>query len=410
MSALALGPEMSRAQAAEMRLRLAFDHGKYDLHLGDHSTIAARPILLSASEWSAIARDSEALWRESVELEARVLANPRLLTRLGLPRALIAEVRRATRHGHAGVGARFVRYDFHPTPDGWRISEANADVPGGFLESAALTPLFLDLAPGCSGAGDPCSALAGALAQATGSGEHVALIHATAYTDDRQSMAAIAERLEALGVPAMLLAPDQLRERDGALFARLDGEPPARIGAVARFFPAEWLPNLHDARAWRPLAAPRARCVLNPVSAIVSQSKRLPLLWDEVGLPLPTWRRLLPETRDPRSCAALADWALKPALGRVGEAVYLPGARPIGERRAPRLARKRPGHWVAQRRFDTLALPADGGPALHPCVGVFVLDGRAVGAYGRLSASPLIDQHAAEAAVLIQPPAEACAA
>ena len=30
--------------------------------------------------------------------------------------------------------ARVVRFDFHPTSEGWKISEANADVPGGYLK------------------------------------------------------------------------------------------------------------------------------------------------------------------------------------------------------------------------------------------------------------------------------------
>ncbi len=409
MNGLSLGPALPPDQAADLRSRLAFEHGKYDLQVGDRSTISMRPILLSSSVWRSLARDAEALWREAVEAERAALAEPALLRRLGLPRTLRHEILRACR-GHSSIGARFVRFDFHPTPDGWRISEINADVPGGFHEAEALTSLLIGNNAGALAAGDPCSAMARTLAHATPDGHAVALVHATAYSDDRQSMSALAHRLAALGVRSALLAPDQLQSTGGALFARDPDGPPIRIGAAARFFPAEWLPNLGDPRAWRPLITGAERCILNPVRAVVAQSKRMPLIWDEIRCDMSAWRRLLPRTLDPRSCASLGDWALKPALGRVGEAIYLPGPQPLGERKAPRLARRRPAHWIAQERFTATALTPEDGPALYPCVGVFVLDGLTVGAYGRLSHSPLIDQHAQEAAVLILREPEAIAA
>lgn len=409
MSGLSLGPALSPTQTAELRPRLAFEHGKYDLQIGDRSSIATRPMLLSSSTWEALARDAEALWREAVLAERAAIAEPALLRRLGLPRPLRFEIQRAP-SAPSSIGARFVRFDFHPTDDGWRISEINADVPGGFLEASALTSLFLEHSSNTTSAGDPCAALARALARDTTPGHTVALIHATAYSDDRQSMSAIAARLAALGVPAVLIAPDQLHLTGDALVALQHGAAPVRIGAAARFFPAEWLPNLASARAWRPLLSGADRCILNPAAAVVTQSKRLPLIWDQLGCAMPTWRRLLPRTVDPRSCKSLRDWALKPALGRVGESIYLPGVLPLGERKAPRLARRHPGAWIAQERFHATPLTTGDGSPLYPCVGVFVLDGETVGAYGRLAQRPLIDQHAQEAAVLVLPEPEAIAA
>jgi len=46
-------------------------------------------------------------------------------------------------------------------------------------------------------------------------------------------------------------------------------------------------------------------------------------------------------------------------------------------------------------------VPVDvGGVRFFPCLGVYTLDARVIGAYGRLARVPLIDARAADAAVL----------
>jgi glutathionylspermidine synthase len=140
----------------------------------------------------------------------------------------------------------------------------------------------------------------------------------------------------------------------------------------------------------------------NPATAILTQTKRFPLVWDAMRTPLPTWRALLPETRDPREAPwrRSDEWIVKPALGRVGEGVGIRDALDEREwRRIRRGAAWWPSQWVAQRRFQTLALEESAAP-LFPCLGVYTVDGRVVGAYGRLAPRPLIDSRATDAAVL----------
>jgi hypothetical protein len=60
-----------------------------------------------------------------------------------------------------------------------------------------------------------------------------------------------------------------------------------------------------------------------------------------------------------------------------------------------------PNDWIAQRRFNTLPLETYGG-LRYACLGIFTLDGHAVGAYGRIAAKPLIDPKAQDIAVLIR--------
>jgi hypothetical protein len=56
--------------------------------------------------------------------------------------------------------------------------------------------------------------------------------------------------------------------------------------------------------------------------------------------------------------------------------------------------------WVAQQRFETLALQSIVGP-VKPCVGVFVIAGRAAGAYVRLSRNQVTNAYALEAPLFI---------
>ena len=66
-------------------------------------------------------------------------------------------------------------------------------------------------------------------------------------------------------------------------------------------------------------------------------------------------------------------------------------------------ARAFPREWMLQRRFASE--PVDGA-AMHACLGVYVIDGRAAGVYARVAPRPLIDGRSQDAAVLIDPSLE----
>jgi glutathionylspermidine synthase len=231
----------------------------------------------------------------------------------------------------------------------------------------------------------------------------VALVHATAYTDDRQVMVFLAREIEARGLRPVLTGPDHLRWQDGRALLAGDGCT-GPVGFLVRFFPAEWLPNLPGASGWEHFFSGSETPASNPACALLTQSKRFPLVWDRLVTGLPTWRRLLPETRDPRDVSWRHDddWVLKPALGRVGDLVGVAGAT---EEREWKVIRKdvrwHPRHWVAQRRFAAVPLPVPEG-SVYPCIGVYTVDGRAAGAYGRAARRPRIDHLAQDIAVLIE--------
>ena len=143
--------------------------------------------------------------------------------------------------------------------------------------------------------------------------------------------------------------------------------------------------------------------VANPGSAVLTESKRLPLLWSPLGVAVPHWRSLLPLTVDPWGAPLdhQGDWVLKAAYGNTGDAVYSVGWNsPARQWQSVVDSRLRPHRWIAQRRFKTTVLSTPLGP-MYPCLGVYTVNGKASGFYGRLSPRPVIDGQAVEVPILI---------
>ncbi len=386
---------------APLRRRVIFDCCKWDPQVEDVSTIADIPLVLPAQLWCELALCAESLAREVMAAETELRHRPDLHGRLGLPRAL----RRALgdQPGETTIGiARLVRFDFHHTTAGWRISEANSDVPGGLNEASGLSALMAEHYPGTTPAGDTAGAYMSAISTSLDGGAHVAFVHATAYSDDRQVMTYLSRRFAASGLRASLVSPAHLRWDDGR--ARLETAWTSdTVDAIVRFFPAEWLPNLPSACGWSHFFHGGSTPVSNPASAILTQSKRFPLTWEALRTPMPAWRSLLPETRDPRDVPwhEREEWVFKPALGRVGEDIVMTGVTEAKHvTRLSRDARWFPSRWAAQRRFAATPFRVRGAD-LYPSIGIYTIDGRAAGAYGRIAERPLIDGRARDAAVLV---------
>jgi glutathionylspermidine synthase len=380
-----------------IRRAMVLEHCKWDPQVGDVSTLAPFPLILSAVAWRELERLTSQLAMETLAAERELLERPELHDDLGLPRA----VRRALRFNKPPTPAasRIMRFDFHPTLDGWRISEVNSDVPGGFTEASSLTALLAEHAPGVRAPGDPAETWVSAIARAADRGR-VGLLSATGYMEDTQIVAYIGRRLAQRGCEAVLMTPDQTRWLDGVAHVHGDPRP---LAAVVRFFQGEWLVGLSRATAWQHFFRGGRTPVTNPGTALLTESKRLPLVWDGLRTPLPTWRELLPTTRDPRDAPWRTDgaWVLKSALSNNGDAVAHPSwSDPAAWRSARRGARWRPRDWVAQRRFDTLELDTPIGLA-RPCLGVYAIDGRVAGIYGRLATKAIVDYAAIDVAVLI---------
>jgi glutathionylspermidine synthase len=386
---------------ATIRRRAIFECCKWDPQVEDVSTIADVPIVLHATAWADLVMQAERLADEVVAAEEELRRRPELHHMLGLPRA----IRRVLARAHSPTefrGVRFIRFDFHHTDAGWRISEANTDVPGGLNEASGLPRLVRPYVTAASTAGDVAGGYADAVLATLPEHPHIALIHATAYSDDRQVMTFIAKNLDERGARVSLVSPSHLRWHEGRAALKTDWTS-GPVDAVLRFYPGEWMPNLPAACGWTSYFESTCTPVSNPATALLTQSKRFPLTWDSLRTPLPTWRALLPETRDPRDVRwqGSDEWVLKPALGRVGEDVMIAGV--TGRADSALIERdvsRHPSHWVAQRRFVATPLIV-ATRERYPGIGVYTVDGRVVGAYGRLADRPLIDSRARDAAVLI---------
>lgn len=399
------GPTLAEAAWRTVRRRMLLEGCKWDSQVGDVCTLASFPLLISRRQWRALAGLAESLSRELFEAESRLIGRPELIGRLGLPRRLSALYGSPNPRPPTPAAARVLRYDFHPTADGWRLSEVNSDVPGGFTEASGFSALMADASGAGTPAGDPAEAWAEAVAAAVrrpGSpGACVALLSAPGYMEDQQIVSLLVRLLGARGVEAHLAGPGQVLWHEGR--ARLESAwRQCALGAIIRFYQGEWLAALPP-RQWARLISGGFTPVGNPGVAILSESKRFPLLWDDLGLPMPTWRAVLPEVADVGELrgANAGDWVLKRAFCNTGDSVYAPDPNGGGAwLRALAESARRPADWVAQRRFVSRPVSTPIGP-VHACLGVHVIEGRACGLYGRISPNPVMDFEAIDAAVLV---------
>jgi glutathionylspermidine synthase len=401
------GETLSPEQWIPLRTRAIFDFCKWDVQCEDHSVLSPFPLLIDSATALLLNETAEALAREALAAEVEILEKPHLLGRLGLPRKIQKVLRNGTRESSGMQELRVARFDFHSTPEGWRISEVNADVPGGFIEASGWNSLFAGKLVGASAPQCTSELYAQAIREAVGEEGPVAMVYATAYSDDRQVMQHLARSFSTRGVRTCLLSPSHLHWTEGRAEIRASfasGWP----SAIVRFFPAEWLPSLAREDSWRAYFRKTHIPVSNPGSAILLQTKRFPLVWEELHTDLSTWHGLLPTTLELRDIKTPLDdtWVLKPALGRVGERIGIQGVTPESEfLKIVQEARKRPHEWVAQKRFEILSVMTQGGEK-YPCIGVFTIGGKAAGFYGRIADKPIINQSAQDVAVLIKTAAE----
>ena len=382
-------------------MRLIFDCCKWDMQSEDHSVVADYPLFLEEQEWCRVAKLAEQLSEEVLAAEEELLHRPDLHATLGMPASIRKALLKLSAETIPTGGARIMRFDFHFTREGWRISEVNADVPGGFIEASGFNRLMGEHYSSHLIPPDPVDAYATKIACMTQRPGVVGLVHATAHCDDRQVMQYMGQEFERSGIRTVAISPNHLQWESG--FARLTKPfPTVQPAVLVRFFPGEWLPNLHPA-CWLPWFRDGKTPMSNPGTAILIQSKLFPLVWDELKTCLSTWRSLLLETRSPSAAPKnSAEWIFKPVFGRVGEDVVIAGVtEQSAYKELIRDVARHPDDWIAQRRFESIPLETGSG-LQHACLGVFTLDSRAVGAYGRIARKPLIDQDAQDIAVLVR--------
>ncbi|MCL2364470.1 MAG: glutathionylspermidine synthase family protein [Defluviitaleaceae bacterium] len=384
------------------RLGVIFDGYKWDLQAGEQSTIGPHVVLLERDTLDFLAESAVALYHETVAMEQALRTQPELRQRMGISDALTDALRGCNYDPAAHL--RLMRFDFHPTvaqiqsvTDGdrlknsldWRVSEVNSDVPAGYPEASVLPRLAAPFFDGYASAVCFGEVLAERYTRLLPRGGTIAFLHDTHTVEDYQILRYVGDILEKRGFRAVYVDPCHVQWERGV---------PKGIDAIHRHYPMEWMEYAPDTD-WRAFVNTDVPSCNHP-AALLTQSKRLPLVWDALGVNIPTWRRFLPETVCPthykNNCAA--PWILKPAFGRVGQGINVPGTVSDDENRAiEQAARAQPLQWVAQRRFESA--PING---LHLGLGVFVIDGIFAGLFGRVSSHPRLDSEATEVPVLVK--------
>ena len=386
---------------AAIRRRAALEGCKWDIQVGDVTTLAPFPIVMKRRVWERLAVLAEQLAAEAAAAEEEISHRPELLDELGFPQAL-RRVLAGTASQTPSAG-RVVRFDFHPTIDGWRISEANSDVPGGFSEASHFSGMIADHFPFMQPPGNPSQVWSDLLATEAGPGGVVALLSAPGYMEDHQVIVFLAARLRERGCRAHLAKPEQILWRDGVAYLHTAWHR-GPLNSIVRFYQAEWLSRLPEQTGWKHFFRGGRTRVANPPPAVISESKRFPLVWEKLSTQLATWRALLPETRDPRDAPWSSDdgWLLKTALCNTGDTVSIRELmQPVDWLKTRFQVLLSPENWVAQRRFNSVALTTPFGRR-HVCVGIYTVNGRAAGAYVRLSEKPVIDFAAVDVALLLE--------
>ncbi len=371
---------------------------KWDIQSDSHCVLADFPLILPETEWRVLCDYAEGLAAETVKAELELIDRHELHEMLAIPKAIRRELK--NREFLSNNAVRVMRFDFHFTENGWKITEVNADVPGGYIEASGITSLLGKCYSDCIVPPCPVESYAEALLGATGSDALVAMVHATGYSDDRQVIQFLGRKLAECGLRVWTVSPTHLRwDKGKASLCPAFGSQ--KVDAIFRFYPAEWLPTLSNSALWAPYFRGSCTPITNPGSAILVQSKRFPFVWDMLHTEMKLWRRLLPETRSVQKLEFAQDWVVKPIFGRVGEDIAIPSVTsPDSYKQILKNARRHPSQWIAQKRFEAMPIYME-NEMLFPAIGVFTLNGRAIGIYGRIAKKPLIDNDAQDVVVLI---------
>jgi glutathionylspermidine synthase len=378
---------------------------KWDPQVNDTNTVSPHAVIITSETADELRSAAEDLSKELCSMEEALLARPALYKALGFYGKIKDALATINNHNSNNYNpknnVRLMRFDFHPTDKGWEISEVNSDVPGGLAEASILPEIAKQFFPGSTPAENILTHILHSFKTKLAANSRIAFVHATSYSDDRQVMQCLGDYFFQHGYKVLFAAPDHISWENGKAYSIIEGAEGA-VDGIVRFFPLEWFATLPRKSGWKGYFTCGIPCC-NHAAAMLTQSKRLPLVWDALGVPIPSWKKFLPETLEPRSIAKGQDgWIYKPAFGRVGMGISVKGAVPEKEcKKIEKAARSQKRSWVAQKMFTSKPIPSPSGDLFHVCLGVFAVDNKAAGFYARLSSTALIGENAVEVPVLI---------
>ena len=388
----------------EYRLNLMFNAYKWDPQFFDNNTIAKHVLVITNKEHKELEKLTEQLDRETRQAEEMLNNNLKLAKPLALPHKINKELAKMKNY-QPEKHIRLMRYDFHPTIENkWALSEVNSDVPGGFAEASIMPQFAINVLKSpqywYKNFGD---ILVQAIAKKVKTKGTIMLVHCTSFSDDRQVMQFLGDKLKSLGFNIIYGAGDHLRFKNNKAISILDGNE-GEVDAIFRFTPLEWLIEIKP-KHWQGYFDTITPSCNHPI-AIFAQTKRFPFVWNRLekqGITFSAWKKLLPETIEVNEVKNKEGYIFKPACGRVGEKISIKEACKDDEyEKILADVKKRPKQYIAQKKFNSKPLITDEGQSFHLCLGSYSVEGKHAGYYARISKLPRIDSFSADIPVLIE--------
>ena len=388
----------------DYRIDAIFDCYKWDPQFLDNNTLSKHVLILSEEEYREVEKLTIEIDKETIEAEEFINNNLSIAKPLALPKSIYNELKKMGNYD-SKKHVRLMRYDFHPTIDGsWAVSEVNSDVPGGFAEASLLPELAIKTLSSKKyysiNFGD---ILSKAIQKKTKKNGTIMFVHCTSYSDDRQVMQYIGDKMESLGFKSIYGAAEHLSFQEKKANSVLNGNEGC-VDFIFRFTPLEWLRGIKP-KTWGGYFDTVTPSCNHPI-AIFAQTKRFPLIWNELeknGIKLDTWRKLLPDTIEVKDSLKKEGYIYKPACGRVGEKISIKEACDEEEyNKILKDVKKNPKKYLAQKQFLSKPLISPEKEKYHVCLGSYTVDGEHAGFYARISAKTRIDSNAMDIPVLIE--------
>ena len=390
----------------DYRLQAMFNCYKWDPEFYDNNTLAKYVLVLSKKENEEVIELTEKLDKETVSAENYINSHfkEKYAKELMLHKKICEEIPKMKTYDPS-KNIRLMRYDFHPSIDEkWVVTEVNSDVPGGFAESSLLPDLARktinreDLNYLSFG-----EEMVNAINKKLNKKGTIMMVHCTCFSDDRQVMQYMGDRLQKEGYKIIYGAADHINFKERHAFSILDNNK-ERIDLIFRFTPLEWLIQMKP-RRWDGYFDTDTISCNHPV-AIYAQSKRFPFVWDDLekaGISMKTWKNLLPETTAAKDLNGREGFIYKPVYGRVGEKIAIKEACKGDEyEKILQDVKKHSKEYLAQKRFISKPLLGDDNKEYHVCLGSYTIEGKQCGYYARISETPRIDSYAADIPVLVE--------
>lgn len=388
----------------EYKLDVMLDCYKWDPQFCDNNTVAKYALVLSEKEHEELKLLTEKLINETTEAENFLNKNLKYTKALEIPNKFRSDIK-SMKNYNPDKHIRLMRFDFHPTLENkWAVSEVNSDVPGGFAEATLMNRKSLEYLSNenyyAISFGD---FLADAIKKKVRQEGRIMLVHCTSYSDDRQVMQFLGDKLSGMGYEVIYAAADQLKFENGKAISILNNRE-GEVDGIIRFSPLEWVADMKT-KNWHGYFDTETVSCNHPI-AIFAQTKRFPFVWDLLeskGIDLSTWRELLPETLEVNDKKVDDKFIYKPVYGRVGENISIKEACKDDEyKKILKDVKRYPKKYLAQKKFNSRPLTNEDGEEFHVCIGSYGVENSHAGYYARISRSPRIDSYAADIPVLIE--------